>query len=90
MGLECIKNIPEMAAVCEMQSIHLPSPPLYRIILPQLEQCRKSPIKLGAIFLNDEEEFLNYSHYFKNMPHQTKLMEEGGIEFFAVSISHSH
>jgi hypothetical protein len=54
-----------------------------QIILPKLEQCRKFPIKLGEIFLSEEEEFLNYSQYFKNMPHQTKLMEDGGIEFFA-------
>ena len=56
-----------------------------RLILPQLEQYRKCPIKMGAIFLNVEEDFLNYSKYFKNMPDQTKIMEEGGIEFFAVS-----
>jgi hypothetical protein len=60
---------------------------LLRIILPKLEQCRKFPIKLGEIFLSEEEEFLNYSQYFKNMPHQTKLMEDGGIEFFAVSFA---
>ena len=60
--------------------------PVCRIILPRLEQCRKCPIKLGAIFLSEEDEFLNYSKYFKNMPKQTRLMEEGGIEFFAVSL----
>lgn len=31
------------------------------------------------------QDFMNYSKYFKNMPSQSKLMEEGGIEFFAVS-----
>lgn len=58
-----------------------------QLILPQLEKHRKCPIKLGAIFLEVEEDFLNYSKYFKNMPHQTKIMEEGGIEFFA-SVQH--
>jgi len=52
--------------------------------LPQLQSCRKCPIKLGQIFLAYEEEFLNYSMYFKNIPQQTRLMEEGGIEFFSV------
>ena len=32
-----------------------------------------------------EEDLLNYSLYFKNLPQQTALMEEGGIQFFAVS-----
>ena len=56
---------------------------LYRVILPQLQACRKCPIKLGSLFLTFEEDLLNYSMYFKNMPHQTKLMNEGGIHFFA-------
>ena len=60
-----------------------------RIILPRLEQCRKFPIKLGEMFISEEEDFLNYSKYFKNMPHQTHLMKDGGIAFFAVS-RHTH
>lgn len=32
-----------------------------------------------------EEDLLNYSLYFKNLPQQTQLMEEGGLEFFNVS-----
>ena len=63
---------------------------LHRMILPQLEKCRKCPIKLGVIFVEQEDDILNYSKYFKNMPHQTKLMEEGGTEFFAVSHSHAY
>lgn len=58
-----------------------------RVILPQLQSCRKCPIKLGSLFLTFEEDLLNYSMYFKNMPHQTRLMNEGGIDFFA-SVSH--
>ena len=54
-----------------------------RVILPQLQACRKCPIKLGSLFLTFEEDLLNYSMYFKNMPQQTRLMNEGGIQFFA-------
>lgn len=34
------------------------------------------------MFLTFEEDLLNYSMYFKNLPQQTALMQEGGIEFF--------
>ena len=47
--------------------------------------CRKCPIKLGEIFLTFEEDLLIYAMYFKNMPLQTRLMEEGGNKYFAVS-----
>lgn len=53
------------------------------VILPELRACRKCPIKLGSLFLTFEEDLLNYSMYFKNMPQQTRLMNEGGIQFFA-------
>lgn len=88
--MECSENVLKwLLSVMCIATTPFSSPPPCRIILPRLEQCRKCPIKLGEIFLNEEEDFLNYSHYFKNMPHQTKLMNEGGIEFFAVSLSHS-
>lgn len=89
--MECTENVLKwlLSVIC-IATTPFASPPLCRIILPRLEQCRKCPIKLGEIFLNEEEDFLNYSHYFKNMPHQTKLMNEGGIEFFAVSLFHSY
>ena len=54
-----------------------------RVILPELQSCRKCPIKLGQVFLTFEEDLLNYSMYFKNLPQQTALMQEGGIQFFA-------
>ena len=56
------------------------------VILPQLKVLGKCPVKLGQFFMTLEEDLLNYSLYFKNLPEQTKLMEEGGIEFFAVSV----
>lgn len=42
-------------------------------------------MKLGQFFMTLEEDLLNYSLYFKNLPQQTQLMQEGGIEFFGVS-----
>lgn len=56
-----------------------------RVILPQLKILSKCPVKLGQFFMTLEEDLLNYSLYFKNLPQQTMLMQEGGIEFFAVS-----
>ncbi len=56
-----------------------------RVMLPSLESCSKCPIKLGEIFLMFEEDLLNYAFYFKNMPVQSMLMNEGGHTFFAVS-----
>lgn len=53
-------------------------------MLPSLELCRKCPIKLGEMFLMFEDDLLNYAFYFKNMPLQTSLMNEGGNTFFAV------
>ena len=57
----------------------------YRVIFPQLQSLSKCPVKLGLVFMTLEEDLLNYSLYFKNLPQQTALMEEGGIQFFAVS-----
>ncbi len=55
------------------------------MILPQLKVLGKCPVKLGQFFMTLEEDLLNYSLYFKNLPQQTALMEEGGIEFYSVS-----
>eukprot|EP00731_Ephydatia_muelleri_P027821 Em0019g694a len=52
-------------------------------ILPKLLECRKCPIKLGHVFLEEEESFLQYSTYFKAMPSQSRLMVETGTQFFA-------
>ena len=46
----CVRDL---ICISEMPFSSLPLLP--RLILPQLEQCRKCPIKLGAIFLNVEE-----------------------------------
>lgn len=59
--------------------------PSSSVIFPQLRSLSKCPVKLGQIFMTLEEDLLNYSLYFKNLPQQTRLMEEGGIEFFTVS-----
>lgn len=86
MGVQSILEIPFICLPLSLCACVCVSS---RIILPRLEQCRKFPIKLGEMFISEEEDFLNYSKYFKNMPHQTRLMEDGGIEFFAVS-RHTH
>ena len=62
-----------------------PPPPPPRVILPQLKILGKCPVKLGQFFMTLEEDLLNYSMYFKNLPQQTQLMQEGGIGFFGVS-----
>lgn len=65
----------------------LPLPLLYApcsVILPQLKILSKCPVKLGQFFMTLEEDLLNYSMYFKNLPQQTQLMQEGGIGFFGV------